>query len=239
MFEITDWPLLTQLFAVGSVLLYGIALIHFVPRRYEWPLNILISATTIGLCIWFGLTPEALGLGVDSLLRGISIGVAASGVIIGSVYLAARVPHLNPYFTDTPFARMSRRRLGREVAMRIPLSTALLEEVLFRGVLLGLLLQFHHTLIALLLMSICFGLWHIAGAVRQIETQHAVEPLWHASSGRQWTKIASVVIATSSAGFVFGLLRVWSGSLVAPWLVHWAINASGALASRASAARSE
>jgi len=232
MFEIADWPLFLQVFAAVGVLLYGIVLVRFIPQRYAWPFNIATSVATIALCLWLGLSLDSIGLSVDTLLRGFIIGLITSSLIISAVYLVAQIPLLNRFFTDTPFARMSRRRLGTEVAMRIPLSTALLEEVLFRGVLLGLFLQFHDTVVALLLMSICFGLWHIAGEVRRLETQHTARPLLRTANGQQWATIVGIVAATGAAGFVFGVLRIWSGSLLAPWLVHWAINASGALASR-------
>ena len=45
--------------------------------------------------------------------------------------------------------------------MRIPLETALAEEIIFRGVLLGLGLRTRPRLGAVVSSSIWFGLWHV------------------------------------------------------------------------------
>jgi len=39
-------------------------------------------------------------------------------------------------------------------------------------------------------------------------------------------RVTADVIATAIAGMFFTWLRILSGSLIAPWLVHWTINGS-------------
>ncbi len=43
-------------------------------------------------------------------------------------------------------------------------------------------------------------------------------------------QVAGTVVFTTVAGLVFALLRQWSGSLLAPFLLHWATNGLGILA---------
>lgn len=228
----TEWSLLLQLVIVAAILIYGIVVVRFVPNRLSWMLNSIAGGVTIGIGLGLGLSLDAMGLAPATLARGLVFGLAVGIGICAVVLAVSRVQWLRPHFTDTPFARMSRKRLGSEVAVRIPLGTALFEEVLFRGLLLGLFMQLHTTWAALLLMAVCFGFWHLSGEVRKIETQHGVEQLFGRATGRQWARALGVIFATALAGLVFGVLCLLSGSLLAPWLVHWAINASGALASR-------
>lgn len=228
----TDWPLVLQLIIVAAILIYGVLVVRFVPSRYSWIPNIIAAGITIGAGLWLGLSLDAMGLAPGRLIHGLTLGLLVGMGVYIAVLAASRTRWLKPHFTNTPFARMSRRHLGTEVAMRIPLGTALLEEVLFRGLLLGLFMQFHVTWAALLFMAVSFGLWHLSGEVRKIETQHGVQQLFSRAAGRQWALALGVIVATALAGLVFGLLRLISGSILTPWLAHWAINASGALASR-------
>jgi membrane protease YdiL (CAAX protease family) len=94
----------------------------------------------------------------------------------------------------------------------------LVEELIFRGVLLGLLRRITPTVVAVLVTSILFGLWHVYPAWRgDAENQALV------SAGKLST-VFGTMAATTLAGLVFGWLRVASRSLVAPMLAHCATN---------------
>lgn len=88
------------------------------------------------------------------------------------------------------------------VLFRIPVGTVLTEELLFRGVL---------DAASPVLSPIFFGLWHIHPA--------------RAAGG----SVVGTVVATTAAGVVFSWLRARSGSLLAPALLHYFLNASGAV----------
>ncbi|WP_415975525.1 CPBP family intramembrane glutamic endopeptidase [Rhodococcus sp. 077-4] len=92
--------------------------------------------------------------------------------------------------------------LAEWVLFRIPVGTVLTEELLFRGVLDSA---------SPVLSPIFFGLWHINPARAAGDT------------------VIGTVVATAAAGVVFSWLRSRSGSMLAPALLHYFLNASGAV----------
>lgn len=88
------------------------------------------------------------------------------------------------------------------------------EELIFPGVVLGLLLELVPLRWAVGLSAVLFGLWHIAGVI-----------LSTPGAGAAALAALGTLAATSAAGLVFAWLRVRSGSLVAPALAHLAVNA--------------
>ena len=74
---------------------------------------------------------------------------------------AARRPSTQPLFADYRVRQLSSGRARYEAAIRIPLGTALGEELIFRGALFGLLRRRHSTFTAVTVSSLLFGLWHV------------------------------------------------------------------------------
>lgn len=98
--------------------------------------------------------------------------------------------------------RPSEDELAEWVLFRIPVGTVLTEELLFRGVL---------DAASKALSPVFFGLWHIHPARAAGDT------------------VIGTVVATTAAGVVFSWLRARSGSVLAPALLHYFLNASGAV----------
>ncbi|OZF40439.1 CPBP family intramembrane metalloprotease [Rhodococcus sp. 14-2483-1-1] len=98
--------------------------------------------------------------------------------------------------------RPSEDELAEWVLFRIPVGTVLTEELLFRGVL---------DAASPALSPIFFGLWHIHPARAAGDT------------------VIGTVLATTVAGVVFSWLRARSGSVLAPALLHYFLNTSGAV----------
>lgn len=71
--------------------------------------------------------------------------------------------------------------------------------------------------------SVLFGLWHVLPALGS-----------DAGPGGAGARTAGTVLVTGLAGLGFCWLRVRSGSLLAPALLHWALNGLGLLAVRAA-----
>jgi len=98
---------------------------------------------------------------------------------------------------------------------RIPIETALAEEVLFRGVHLAATRRMYSSGWAALRTSLAFGAWH-------------VPPSWRHGAGKsvggRAAAVALDVGTTTLAGLAFTRLRTRSGSVVAPALVHAALN---------------
>jgi membrane protease YdiL (CAAX protease family) len=124
-------------------------------------------------------------------------------------------------------------RAAVRAAAVIPMTTVLPEEFAFRGVLTGLLARRIGDRPALIATAGLFGLWHVlpgaaGGGAANDAANHLV------GSGRRATglRVAGTVLVTTGGGVLRGELRSRSGSLLAPVLLHWAINGLGELAVR-------
>lgn len=218
-----------QIVLIVLILLYGTVLTRLVPQKYHIYLNIFIALVAIFLGLAFGLDFTKMGVSLTQILPGIFVAIAASIIITVSTLLISAIPPLRRFFIGENLASASGKLIAFETAIRIPLGTALIEEVLFRGVLLGLMLNYHGTLFALILSSLVFGLWHIFPTINQLEQNDAAAALFGKKRAHQAGSIAVIVVVTFLAGLLFGWLRIISNSILAPWIVHWSINASGVL----------
>ncbi len=209
------------------ILLYGTVLARLVPRRFHIVLNFGIAITAIILGLGFGLSPKQMGISIYTIGSGIFIAALASIIIAIGTMLIALIPPLRKYFLGDNLSSASGRLIAFEAGIRIPFSTALIEEVLFRGVLLGLLLAHYPTIIALAYSSIIFGLWHIFPTIATLEQNDVTAAAIQHKKHRKYAGVVGTVTITTIAGFMFGYLRVLAQSIIAPWLLHWTINASG------------
>jgi membrane protease YdiL (CAAX protease family) len=218
-----------ELVLVILILLYGTVLARLVPRKYHLYLNISIALVAVLLGIAFNVTLEQMGLGLRHILPGIYVAIGASLVITVATLIISAIPPLRRYFLGDDLAQASGKLIAFEAAIRIPLGTALIEEILFRGVLLGLLLLNNSTLVAIIVSAIIFGLWHIFPTINTLENNDGVASTINDKKARKAGSIIGVIIITTIAGIFFGWLRVAANSVLAPWLLHWSINASGVL----------
>lgn len=227
----TDTTLAIETLLTLLIVSYAALLSFVLPKKSHIILNILFSGIAVVIGVLSGLSLDAMGLAPSQLVVG---GIYAAGIILGIfvvTFIASRLPFIGNFFANEAFATASKKRLWYEAGFRVPLGTALIEEVIFRGLLLGLLLQSNSVTTALLVSSVVFGLWHIFPTVNQLEANQTAKDMVAGKRGRKYLSIVVVVLSTSLAGFCFGLLRIWSGSLLTPWLVHWAINAGGIVSS--------
>jgi membrane protease YdiL (CAAX protease family) len=107
------------------------------------------------------------------------------------------------------------------IFITLPFFTVILEEIVFRGVLFGLLQSMMSQVYAVIFSSLCFGFWHIFTA-QSINTGSILS-----FEIPKIAIIAAVILATTFFGVLLTYLRIYSGSLLAPILVHWAINSTG------------
>lgn len=218
-----------ELTLVVLILLYGTVLARLVAKKYHLYLNIFVAAVAILMGFAFNLTLNNMGLGLRHILPGIFVAIIFSVFITITTLLISAIPFLRHYFLGDDLAHASGKLIAFEAAIRIPLGTALIEEILFRGVLLGLLLQNHSSAKALIFSSIIFGLWHIFPTINTLESNNGVAQTLKDKKSRKAGSVIGAVVITTIAGFIFGWLRIIANSVIAPWLVHWSINASGVL----------
>jgi membrane protease YdiL (CAAX protease family) len=118
-------------------------------------------------------------------------------------------------------------RLVFQALIEVPFGTVLLEEIAFRAVLFSMLARRYGVVWALVISSILFGLWHILPSWGTHEQSAALGSV--VGSGLRGNILAVLVsvVTTTIAGVIFALLRMVSGSVLAPMGLHWATNGLG------------
>jgi uncharacterized protein len=195
----------------------------YVPWSLVVASALLVVALRVDDC-----TIADIGLGRSALGRGAAYGgVVALAVFV--VYLGAlALPATRQMFDDARVGDVAFLGLAYQVFVRIPLGTVLLEELAFRGVLLAMLLRRTTLGWAVFGSSLLFGLWHVLPAIGIERTNPVLSDVFGDSTGRAVAVVAAVA-ATAAAGAVLCWLRLRSGSLLAPTLVHLSTNSLGFL----------
>jgi len=174
------------------------------------------------------MTATELGIGRSQARRGARRGLVVAGVIATTIAVVATPRRVRRQFADDRVRAESGREVAYETLARIPIGTALFEEVAFRGVLSGLLLRTMAPAPAYLTSAAAFGLWHVLPTLRD----HEGSPT--AARVSSHTAAISAVLLTAPAGLVFEGLRRNSDSLLSPILAHATLNASAYLAAQAA-----
>lgn len=173
-----------------------------------------LAQACLGACL-VGLTRAPLGLRPPAVWSGIRVGVAAGAAAAAGVAATTAVPRVRSAMAVRELPRPTATWLG----LRIPLGTVWSEEAAYRAALGTVAAEAFGPVRGPLLQATAFGLSHVYDA------RAAGEP------------VAGTVLATGVAGWLFGRLFKWSGSLAAPMLAHLAINESAAVAALAVQAR--
>lgn len=186
------------------------------------PVNLTSAAVLLWLALGTGthlteITGPAAWLG-----RGVVAGVALGGSAAALIALAAAVPAARDAFADDRVLGVGGAGLAYHALVRIPLGTALFEEVAFRGVLPALGRTVTAPRRADLGSAALFGLWHV------IPASSAAAGNEVASGFASGVVVTVAALATAAAGIGFTWLRNRFG-IAAPILLHAAIN-SGAFA---------
>jgi uncharacterized protein len=190
------------------------------------PTCVAAAALLVALARRDGCSWSALGLGRESLEPGLRwAGALVAAVLLGYL-VAVALPPTRQAFADTRATSLSGAALLWHLLVRIPLGTALLEEVAFRGVVYAMVERRRGVRAAVVGSSLLFGLWHVLPSLGLRRANAAVADVL--GSGPAGAVVAAVA-ATTLAGVVFCELRRRSGGLVAPFALHWALNALGLL----------
>jgi membrane protease YdiL (CAAX protease family) len=202
------------------------------PARYHIPAGLAAGTAVSVLAAGAGAGLEDQGLAPQDVPPGVVYGLLAGASVAGLIVAGSALETPRSLYRDSDIASMTGWRALYEGLVRIPLGTALPEEVVFRGALLALLSRRHSPLFATGLTSLLFGLWHVTPTFRRLET-HAFSAGHHPARQAAW--VATSVGMTTAAGLLLAGLRYRSRSLVAPWLAHSAANAAGLAATWLSA----
>jgi membrane protease YdiL (CAAX protease family) len=175
-----------------------------------------------------GLSWHDLGMSKRTLLPGLKYAVGAV-LAVAVVYGAgAALPWTRPAFHDVRYHLHVGAALMTAFIV-VPLGTVLLEEVAFRGVLLGLVRRHRGAAWASITSSVLFGLWHILPSLRLNGANQAVGAALGTNAMGRILTVAAVVAFTALAGLLLCELRRRSGSILAAAALHWATNGMGLL----------
>ncbi|TYP88946.1 CPBP family intramembrane glutamic endopeptidase [Blastococcus xanthinilyticus] len=195
----------------------------YVPGNAVATVLVLVAARGAGLS-W-----AELGLARGRLGAGLRWGVVCAGLVAAGCAVGVAVPALRPLLADARAAGTGAGALAVELLVRIPVGTVLWEEVAFRGVLLAALARLLPRPRAVWGSAAVFGVWHI----RPTLSAAAANDLTGSGPGTVLV-VAAGCLVTVVAGALFAWLRLRSGSLLAPVLVHLATNTLGLLAAAAA-----
>jgi membrane protease YdiL (CAAX protease family) len=173
--------------------------------------NLVIAAFIVTVGIFGGLDATDMGLGRNRIGRGLIYGSAAFISLFVAITSLSVIPAAAHYF-NVNGTSVSAARAWFKVLIAIPIGTVVIEEIAFRGVILGVLDRRLHPAWGIAATSIIFGLWHVPDAA-------------HLSGGGiAYVTAVGTFAATAVAGVAFALLRLRSGSLLAPAMAHIGTN---------------
>ena len=196
-------------------------LAHFFWRglhgRFYVQLNLLFLAL---LLIWawlgLGLSVSELGLSAgdagESLLWGVAVGWGIGGPVLATLLLPRR---LRAALQDPRTKGLSGRGAAYRALIRIPLGTALFEEMAFRGVLFGALLS-HGTVHAVWVSAVVFGLWHVGPILTKTRLR--------GNSGGLFVVAVEGVLLTTAMGTLLAVFRHYTDSVAGPMVAHGLVN---------------
>ena len=187
----------------------------WVPDRFDPWITIALGLAVAGVALAAAMTADELGLARAAIPSGLRWGLGVVAIIVAGLAVAVLVPSLQSVLEDDRAEVSLRAMLWRSLVV-IPVATVIVEELLFRGVLLGLLQRVLSAGRALVTCAAVFGLWHLL-------------PVWRGGGagvggGGSPGAVAGTFVATFAAGLGFGWLRQRSGSLVAPICAHIGTN---------------
>lgn len=223
------WP--PEVVGVVVLGLHNVVVHRLLPAPVDAALNLASAAGLTAFAARAGCSRGDLGIDLADAGSGLRLGLGAAAAATGMVAVAAVLPASRRFFADPRVADVGRGEAAYHLTVRIPLATALAEELLFRGALLALFRQRRSERTAVAWSSVLFGAWHVLPTIDDYQGNPASELLADPRRGRRLAVLATA-LSTAGAGVVLARLRLRSRSVLAPVLAHAAVNVSAYLAAR-------
>ncbi|HEY6794290.1 MAG TPA: CPBP family intramembrane glutamic endopeptidase [Kineosporiaceae bacterium] len=201
---------------------------HFGPALASLVLGPSVGAALLVLARHWGLSWDDLGLARHSWRRGAVIALGSIVLVALGYATAAALPVTRLAFLDARYQLPVGRALFTALVV-IPMGTVVVEEIAFRGVLMGLLTRRRSGRWGLGVSSALFGLWHVLPSLGLNRVNRAVAQVAGSGDVGRLVIVAGVVTFTALSGVLLGELRRRSGSLLASAGLHWAVNGVGVL----------
>jgi CAAX protease family protein len=194
-------------------------------RRWYPVVNAAAAGGALAAAAASGLSAAELGLDPGQLAAGLRLGRGPAAAVTAGWLAVAAIPAARPVLHDQRVSAGDGRAAAYHALVRIPAGTVLWEETAFRGVLDAALRRVLPGRAAVAAGAGVFGLWHIRPSIEALRANGL-------ASGRRQAvaAVAGSVAATAAGGAVLCWLRVRSGSLAAPVLLHLATNSPGPVA---------
>lgn len=200
-----------------------------IPDRAYVPANLAATAGLVALARHQGCSWDDLGLDPSHVIPGLRLGAWGAALAGAATAAALAGPASRRYFLDDRAAAQRGGDVLYRSLVRFPLGTALFEEVAFRGVVAATWQRSGSSkLESAVAAAIAFGAWHIVPGKDAL----AGNPLGSRfnSGVSRSAAVAAGAVATGLASLGFSWMRERSGSLLAPWITHAAINSTMYLA---------
>jgi membrane protease YdiL (CAAX protease family) len=222
----------SELAAAAVLLAWNAAINRAVPAPAYVPANLAVAGLSVLAARRRRVPAADLGLRRDRLAQGLRVGLVATAPVAATVAIGAIMPATRRLFLDERGTTGDTGYALYHTLVRIPFGTAVAEETLFRGSLLGLLLQRHSRARAAAVSSVLFGLWHVLPTLDTLRLNQAAGAAARDDPARTGGAVLASVAVTAVAGLGFSWLRFRGDSVVAPVVVHAALNSSAFTAAR-------
>lgn len=219
--------------AVALTLAYNYAVNRVIHESTHIPSNIAVASLLIKLARREGADWSDLGLEVDEIGGGLRTGALFAVPVLAAVGAMTTSASTREVFVEDRITRTSRGEAMYHALLRIPLATALGEELIFRGALYGMFRRDHSKFNAALLSSAVFGLWHVLPTIDSLDGGNSMGN----SRTRRTLALVGTVLATTVAGMGFVALRERGRSVATPAVVHATLNVAAFLAGRRAGRR--
>lgn len=197
------------------------------PASYV-PANVAAAGLLLAAARVAGLSWQELGLDPRRLPAGARWGAACASLVAAAYASVLALPGVRPVLMDDRVTGLDTGELAYGVLVRIPLGTVLWEEIAFRAVLLAALARVLPLRHAVALSAAVFGVWHVRPTLSALTVNDLAE-------GPALLGLALLgCLGTAVAGVFLAWLRLRSGSLLAPTVLHLSTNSLGALAAAAA-----
>lgn len=211
----------------SALLLFGngiSALPASIHDDYAWWL-LLLQLALAGCVVWWvrarhRLTWADIGLQPLHPARDAGAGILAGAILILPVVIYFIVPvGMEDGAVDYGHARESSLDSFLAFALiRQPLGTSFFEETMFRGVLQSLGIRAHGLRAGVVFVALVFALWHVVVNVATLSDTNAATSATTMAAG----VVASMAVLVIGS-IAMSILRLRTGSLVAPIAFHWAV----------------
>lgn len=199
-------------------------LLHLFPARWrDHVVHTGVAGAGVAGAIWL-FTRFDLASGLSMAWVWTLLAVAIATAVVGIGHFS---PPVGRMLCDRRICEMSTAGFFTYTLLRIPLLTAVTEEVLFRGIVWFLFERLGGTTTAWIGSSIAFALAHLVVAFQQARREGYPLSRW----------IASTLASTGMAGLLLGGLRLLTGGIWASVGVHAAFNMIFAFGARSMARR--